>query len=162
MNDPEEEAAMVKEKLVTSYKNNNIAENLMLEVQESDENLVEDGSEEKSYGRWSTTWCQQFSVLLRRGIKERKHDSFSGLKIGQVLAVAIMSGLLWWQSDDSHLQDKVSILYHLILIIMLLLHKFLSLLCFNEVYSNDKYYENMSGSGFEYLWIEIIIFKGVL
>ncbi|XP_038906339.1 ABC transporter G family member 9 [Benincasa hispida] len=112
MSDPEEEAAIVKEKLVSSYKNNNIAEKLLLEVQESDENLVEEnGADDKSFGRWSTTWCQQFSVLLRRGIKERKHDSFSGLKIGQVLAVALMSGLLWWQSNDSHLQDKIGLFY---------------------------------------------------
>lgn len=108
MNDPEEEAAMVKQKLIASYKSH-IAEKLELDVQQSDEHLLEDhGAEDKGLGRWSTTWWQQFCVLLRRGIKERKHESFSRLKVGQVLAVALICGLLWWQSDDSHLQDKVS------------------------------------------------------
>ncbi|XP_008452359.3 ABC transporter G family member 9 [Cucumis melo] len=112
MNEAEEEAGMVKEKLISCYKNNAIAEKLLLELQESDEHhLVEHGAEDKSFGRWSATWCQQFSVLLRRGIKERKHDSFSALKIGQVLAVSLICGLLWWQSDDTHLQDKIGLFY---------------------------------------------------
>ena len=108
MNDPEEEATMIKEKLVSCYKNSDMAENLELEVKESDEHLDEDATINKRFERWSTTWWQQFCVLLNRGIKERKHESFSGLKIAQVLAVAFISGLLWWQSDDAHLQDKVS------------------------------------------------------
>ncbi|XP_022142763.1 ABC transporter G family member 9-like [Momordica charantia] len=111
MNDPEEEAAMVKQKLIASYKSH-IAEKLELDVQQSDEHLLEDhGAEDKGLGRWSTTWWQQFCVLLRRGIKERKHESFSRLKVGQVLAVALICGLLWWQSDDSHLQDKIGLFY---------------------------------------------------
>lgn len=57
--------------------------------------------------RWSNTWWDQFSVLFRRGIKERKHESFSTIKIVQVLVVAILSGLLWWQSNIDHLQDQV-------------------------------------------------------
>ncbi|KAG6577381.1 ABC transporter G family member 9, partial [Cucurbita argyrosperma subsp. sororia] len=111
MNDPEEEATMIKEKLVSCYKNSDMAENLELEVKESDEHLDEDATINKRFERWSTTWWQQFCVLLNRGIKERKHESFSGLKIAQVLAVAFISGLLWWQSDDAHLQDKIGLFY---------------------------------------------------
>ncbi|GAB4849532.1 ABC transporter G member 9 [Ancistrocladus abbreviatus] len=73
--------------------------------------LANDGSDDKHTTKWATTWCQQFTILLRRGLKERKHQSFDGLKIGQVLVVAVLSGLLWWQSDVSHLQDQVGLLF---------------------------------------------------
>ncbi|KAK9950594.1 hypothetical protein M0R45_006078 [Rubus argutus] len=53
----------------------------------------------------------QFSVLFWRGVKERKHESFSGLKIGEVVTVALLCGLLWWQSDISHLQDQIGLLF---------------------------------------------------
>lgn len=58
---------------------------------------------------WSTSWFQQFSVLLKRGVKERRYESFSGLKVTQVVAAAIISGLLWFKSDISNLQDRVSL-----------------------------------------------------
>ncbi|KAL6269162.1 hypothetical protein ACE6H2_026073 [Prunus campanulata] len=60
---------------------------------------------------WPTTWWQQFSVLLRRGLKERRHESFSGSQIGQVVGVALLAGLLWWQSNISHLQDRTGLLF---------------------------------------------------
>lgn len=47
------------------------------------------------------TWNQQFSILFTRGIKERSHEYFSSLRIIQVLATAIIVGLLWWHSDTS-------------------------------------------------------------
>jgi hypothetical protein len=46
-------------------------------------------------------------VLLRRGLQERRHESYSGLRIFQVLSVSLLSGLLWWKSDTSHVQDQV-------------------------------------------------------
>ncbi|KAJ6752104.1 hypothetical protein OIU85_002521 [Salix viminalis] len=99
----------VKHNLVSAYKNN-LANKLKSEVQEIDD-PSEDGLNDKQVSRWATTWWQQFYVLLVRGVKERKHDSFSGLKIGQVLAVAFLSGLLWWQSDASNIQDQMGLLF---------------------------------------------------
>jgi hypothetical protein len=96
----------VKQNLVSAYKSN-LASKLKSEVQDIDDQ-PQDGLNDQKVARWATTWWQQFSVLLRRGVKERKHDSFSGLKIAQVLVVAFLSGLLWWQSDVSHLQDQVT------------------------------------------------------
>ncbi|XP_027342929.1 ABC transporter G family member 9-like [Abrus precatorius] len=61
--------------------------------------------------KWPTSWSQQFFVLLRRDVKERKYESFSGLRIGQVLVVALISGLLWYKSDISHLQDQIGLLF---------------------------------------------------
>ncbi|KAJ6886895.1 hypothetical protein NC651_027290 [Populus alba x Populus x berolinensis] len=99
----------VKQNLVSAYKSN-LANKLKSEVQDIDEQ-PQDGLNDQKAARWATTWWQQFSVLLRRGVKERKHDSFSGLKIAQVLVVAFLSGLLWWQSDVSHLQDQMGLLF---------------------------------------------------
>uniref|UniRef100_A0A5B7APC2 Putative ABC transporter G family member 21 n=1 Tax=Davidia involucrata TaxID=16924 RepID=A0A5B7APC2_DAVIN len=59
----------------------------------------------------STSWWTQFKVLLKRGLKERKHESYSGLRIFQVMSVSILSGLLWWHSDTSHIQDQVGLLF---------------------------------------------------
>lgn len=61
--------------------------------------------------QWNTSWWMQFMVLLGRGLKERKHESYSGLRIFQVISVSILSGLLWWRSDTSHIQDQVGLLF---------------------------------------------------
>ncbi|XAR65366.1 Monosaccharide-transporting ATPase [Bertholletia excelsa] len=64
-----------------------------------------------SENQWSTSWWMQFKVLLQRGLKERRHESYSGLRIFQVMTVSILSGLLWWHSDTSHIQDQVGLLF---------------------------------------------------
>lgn len=59
---------------------------------------------------WGASWWEQFSILFRRGLKERRHDYFSWLRITQVLTTAVILGLLWWQSDSDSpkdLQDQV-------------------------------------------------------
>ncbi|KAH9772041.1 ABC transporter G family member 21 [Citrus sinensis] len=60
---------------------------------------------------WTASWWEQFKVLLKRGLQERKHESYSYLRIFQVLSVSILSGLLWWHSDRSHIQDQVGLLF---------------------------------------------------
>lgn len=89
----------------------NLAENLKAETLEVEDNL-NDVSDSKKSEYWSTTWFQQFSVLLRRGLKERKHQTFDVLKIGQVFTIAFLSGMLWWKSDTSHIQDQVYIFHY--------------------------------------------------
>lgn len=59
-----------------------------------------------SENQWATSWWLQFKVLLVRGLRERKHESYSGLRIFQVMSVSILSGLLWWHSDTSRIQDR--------------------------------------------------------
>ena len=95
----------MKKTLISAYKSN-IAEKLKNELQEVS-NHPPDQLENKKFARWATTWWQQFTVLLQRGVKERKHESFSGLHIAEVLLVAVLTGLLWWHSDIAHLQDQV-------------------------------------------------------
>ncbi|EEF36213.1 ATP-binding cassette transporter, putative [Ricinus communis] len=54
---------------------------------------------------WGTTWLEQFFVLVSRSFKERRHEYFSFMRVTQVVATAIIIGLLWWRSDASSPQD---------------------------------------------------------
>ncbi|KAG9159553.1 hypothetical protein Leryth_013546, partial [Lithospermum erythrorhizon] len=106
-----DDVVSTKEKLVAAYRTN-LSEKVKGEVLKKYEHAhLQDKTDDKKFGRWPTTWWQQFSVLLQRGLKERKHESFSKLKIGQVLFVAFLSGLLWWRSDISNLQDQTGLLF---------------------------------------------------
>ncbi|KAK4480919.1 hypothetical protein RD792_011777, partial [Penstemon davidsonii] len=63
---------------------------------------------------WGASWCEQYSILFWRGLKERRHDYFSWLRITQVLATATILGLLWWQSggnNPNELQDQAGLLF---------------------------------------------------
>lgn len=107
-------ASSTKHFLVTSYKKN-LYPGLLAENQQrlgdhihSNLNPSFRNSEEK---QWSTTWWEQFKVLLQRGLKERRHESYSGLRIFQVLSVSIIAGLLWWHSNITHIEDQVGLLF---------------------------------------------------
>lgn len=104
LDDPQEDQASVKQTLVTAFKTD-LLDSVKEELRKFDNQQVHEKSHKGKFSQWSNTWWQQFSVLFRRGMKERKHESFSGLKIGQVLVVAFLCGLLWWQSKD--IQDQV-------------------------------------------------------
>lgn len=57
------------------------------------------------------SWWEQFLVLSRRGLKQRRHEYLSCVRIVQVISTAIIIGLLWWNSDASspkRLQDQVT------------------------------------------------------
>ncbi|XP_043692959.1 ABC transporter G family member 22-like [Telopea speciosissima] len=63
---------------------------------------------------WGASWWEQYSILFWRGLKERRHDYLSWLRITQVVATAIILGLLWWQSDGTTLkglQDQSGLLF---------------------------------------------------
>lgn len=99
----------VKEKLIVAYKNN-IANEVKADLQEEENEEADHRNEANTeIEKWPTTWWQQYTVLLKRGLRERKHESFNILKIAQVLIVAFIVGLLWWQSKITHLQDQVII-----------------------------------------------------
>ncbi|KAK9674068.1 hypothetical protein RND81_12G208800 [Saponaria officinalis] len=109
--DETEDQARVKEKLIVCYKNN-VANKVKQELEEEEENeVILEGREALNVGQWPTTWLQQFTVLLKRGLKERKHESFDLLKIAEIFLVAFLAGLLWWQSKLTHLQDQIGLLY---------------------------------------------------
>ncbi|XVE96231.1 hypothetical protein REPUB_Repub02eG0204000 [Reevesia pubescens] len=64
--------------------------------------------------QWGASWWEQYCILFCRGIKERRHDYFSWLRVTQVLSTAIILGLLWWQSDSKTTrgrQDQAGLLF---------------------------------------------------
>ncbi|ONK81882.1 uncharacterized protein A4U43_C01F33830 [Asparagus officinalis] len=63
---------------------------------------------------WGASWWEQYSLLFCRGLKERRHDYLSWMRITQVIATAIILGLLWWHSDSTTpkgLQDQAGLLF---------------------------------------------------
>ncbi|KAK6944154.1 ABC transporter-like, ATP-binding domain [Dillenia turbinata] len=63
---------------------------------------------------WGASWCEQYSILFRRGLKERRHDYLSWLRVTQVLSTAVILGLLWWHSNCNGpkvLQDQAGLLF---------------------------------------------------
>ncbi|XP_074310141.1 ABC transporter G family member 9-like [Silene latifolia] len=111
--DESEDQVIVKEKLIMSYKNK-LANKVKAELQEQEDNedsVVCEGNDPYKGEEWPTTWGQQFSVLLKRGLKERKHQSFDMLKTTEIVLVSLLAGLLWWQSKVSNLQDQIGLLY---------------------------------------------------
>ncbi|GAV82979.1 ABC_tran domain-containing protein/ABC2_membrane domain-containing protein [Cephalotus follicularis] len=109
-NDSYEDSKIIKQTLVSAYESN-LVDKLKANLQEIDYTQPQNKVKDKKFGRWPTTRWQQFTVLLKRGVKETKYVSFSGLKIFQVMVVAIITGSLWWQSDVSHVQDQIGLLF---------------------------------------------------
>ncbi|XP_054777488.1 ABC transporter G family member 25 [Prosopis cineraria] len=58
-----------------------------------------------------SNWFNQFTVLLHRSLKERKHESFNPLRVFQVLAASLLAGLMWWHSDYGDVQDRLGLLF---------------------------------------------------
>ncbi|KAF9677293.1 hypothetical protein SADUNF_Sadunf08G0092900 [Salix dunnii] len=101
----------VKQSLISSYKKN-LYPVLISEINRNVQDpVLSSSSLRSSEVQWTTSWWKQFKVLLRRGLQERKHESYSGLRIFQVMSVSILSGILWWHSNTSHLQDQVGLLF---------------------------------------------------
>ncbi|KAL1343710.1 hypothetical protein HN51_030054 [Arachis hypogaea] len=106
-----EDQASIKQSLISSYKKN-LYPALKEEIQRNNiDSVISSGTPRSSDNQWNTTWWEQLKVLLKRGLQERRHESFSGLRIFQVLSVSILSGLLWWHCDHSHIQDQVGLLF---------------------------------------------------
>ncbi|WVZ10656.1 hypothetical protein V8G54_015186 [Vigna mungo] len=109
--DHHEDQASIKQFLVSSYKKNAYPL-LKQEIQQNQRELASFASRTfNPENQWTTSWWEQSMVLLKRGLKERRHDSYSHLRIFQVLSVSILSGLLWWHSNPSHIQDQVGLLF---------------------------------------------------
>lgn len=100
----------MKAALVALY-NTNLLDNIINEVKEQgdlcNQPIENPPGETNHFGDWPTTWWQQFCVLLKRGLKQRRHESFSSLKIAQICIVSVLCGLLWWHTSISRLQDQV-------------------------------------------------------
>ncbi|KAL5778901.1 hypothetical protein ACOSQ2_009638 [Xanthoceras sorbifolium] len=95
--------------------NNNIPRNnkeaLLLENQAS--NKEHRKNTNRSIIGFSTTctWLNQFTILLQRSLKERKHESFNTLRVFQVITASILAGLMWWHSDFQDIQDRLGLFF---------------------------------------------------
>lgn len=58
-----------------------------------------------------SAWFYQFSILIHRSLKERKHESFDALRVFQVIAGALLAGSMWWHSDFHDIQDRLGLLF---------------------------------------------------
>ncbi|KAG5409872.1 hypothetical protein IGI04_006191 [Brassica rapa subsp. trilocularis] len=58
-----------------------------------------------------TTWFSQLCILLHRLLKERRHESFDALRVFQVIASSLLSGLMWWHSDYRDVHDRLGLLF---------------------------------------------------
>ncbi|XP_074351255.1 ABC transporter G family member 22-like isoform X2 [Apium graveolens] len=106
--------AVVHEYLVESYETR-VAENekkrllVPIPVAEEIKSKVHSAKRE-----WGASWRKQFSILFWRGLKERRHDYFSWLRVTQVIMTAVILGLLWWQSgghNATDLHDQAGLLF---------------------------------------------------
>ncbi|CAM0874680.1 unnamed protein product [Alopecurus aequalis] len=58
-----------------------------------------------------TTWTNQFTILLRRSLKERRHETFTSLRLFQIIAPALVAGSMWWRSTPLEVQDRMGLLF---------------------------------------------------
>ncbi|XP_073055495.1 ABC transporter G family member 14-like [Primulina eburnea] len=105
----------VRESLISAY-DKNISTRLKMELGSSEVSIdsCKKETSKRSYissGKWCTTWWHQFKILLLRGLRERRFESFNRLRIFQVISMAILGGLLWWQTPSSHIDDRIAMLF---------------------------------------------------
>ncbi|KAI5080938.1 hypothetical protein GOP47_0004121 [Adiantum capillus-veneris] len=77
-------------------------------------NMAQKNALQWSEQEWNASWWSQFCVLYVRGLRERRHEYLSSLRILQVLASAIIIGCLWWHSNiqtERQLVDQVGLLF---------------------------------------------------
>ncbi|KAJ8773908.1 hypothetical protein K2173_009339 [Erythroxylum novogranatense] len=111
----EQEQKMVREALILAYEKN-ISARLKVELcnlEVNNYNYSKDASAKVKVRseQWCTSWWYQFKVLFQRGLRERRFESFNRLRIFQVISVATLGGLLWWQTPISHLADRIALLF---------------------------------------------------
>ncbi|KAL6870853.1 hypothetical protein ACP4OV_014701 [Aristida adscensionis] len=58
-----------------------------------------------------TSWTNQFTILLRRSLKERRHETFTSLRLFQIIAPALVAGAMWWRSSPAAVQDRLGLLF---------------------------------------------------
>ncbi|KAK6129588.1 hypothetical protein DH2020_036659 [Rehmannia glutinosa] len=58
-----------------------------------------------------STWFNQFTILLQRSLKERKHETFNSLRVFQVVTASLLAGFMWWHSDYRDIQDRLGLLF---------------------------------------------------
>ncbi|KAJ4839648.1 ABC transporter G member 14 [Turnera subulata] len=111
----EQEQKLLRETLISAYEKN-ISSKLKAELCNLDVSNYTNRKDsiprtDKKSDQWCTSWWYQFKVLFQRGLRERRYESFNRLRIFQVLSVATLGGLLWWQTPASHIADRIALLF---------------------------------------------------
>ncbi|KAL1299463.1 hypothetical protein HN51_044003 [Arachis hypogaea] len=112
-NELNEDVVVDKKQLIQAYKSCNADSQLRQMVQVTNSNSSSRVENTAGFGKWPTNWWQQFTVLLRRDLKERKHEAFASFNIIQVVLTSFIVGLLWYKSDTAHMQDQLGLLFFL-------------------------------------------------
>ncbi|OIT00942.1 PREDICTED: ABC transporter G family member 25 [Nicotiana attenuata] len=111
----EKERPNVKQTLISSY-NNLLAPKVKAACLDTTSTVPKEITYNcSSYKRTCTSsfsnWFNQFSILLQRGLKERRHETFNYLRVFQVIAASLLAGSMWWHSDYTDIQDRLGLLF---------------------------------------------------
>ncbi|XP_075509345.1 ABC transporter G family member 25-like [Primulina tabacum] len=110
----EKEKPNVRQSLVQSY-NSVLAPKVELACRDAPSMVPRERSSHttKHYGYTShfSTFVNQFTILLQRNLKERKHETFNSLRVFQVITASLLAGLMWWHSDYHDIQDRLGLLF---------------------------------------------------
>ncbi|KAL8216471.1 hypothetical protein R6Q57_023308 [Mikania cordata] len=112
----EEEQKSLRQKLITCFETNppKNPETGSYDLDVCNYNQAKEGlkiGSQVQSEKWCTSWWHQFKVLLLRGLRERRFEAFNKLRIFQVVSVATLAGLLWWQTPTSHMADRIGMLF---------------------------------------------------
>nr|GEW75923.1 ABC transporter G family member 25 [Tanacetum cinerariifolium]GEW78549.1 ABC transporter G family member 25 [Tanacetum cinerariifolium] len=109
----ERERPNVKQILTTSYSNllaSKVKEACLNTTCKENTNVEPKESRNKCVNGINT-WFNQFTILIQRSLKERKHETFNPLRVFQVLAASLLAGFMWWHSDYRDIQDRLGLLF---------------------------------------------------
>ncbi|KAK1403072.1 ATP-binding cassette 14 [Heracleum sosnowskyi] len=111
----EQEQKSVREVLKASYDTNILTrlrnETCTVDVNNYSHTKYDSSRLRVNSEQWCTSWWHQFKVLLLRGLRERRYDAFNRLRIFQVISVAVLGGLLWWNTPTSHIEDRITLIF---------------------------------------------------
>ncbi|MED6159606.1 ABC transporter G member 26 [Stylosanthes scabra] len=65
---------------------------------------------------WTLSWLDQFVILSRRTFRARCQDYLDKLRLVQALGIALLLGLLWWNSStntEAQLRDQVGLMFYI-------------------------------------------------
>ncbi|MCO5584800.1 hypothetical protein L7F22_038732 [Adiantum nelumboides] len=107
---------VVRQYLSRSYEEQKCVEakDLLPKMESYEKHVGKNNSQYWNEQEWNVSWWSQFCVLYVRGLRERRHEYLSCLRILQVLASALIIGCLWWRSSiqtERQLADQVGLLF---------------------------------------------------
>ncbi|ONK77470.1 uncharacterized protein A4U43_C02F6850 [Asparagus officinalis] len=68
-------------------------------------------TEQEQKDHSSISWFTQFTILLRRGLRERRYETFASLRVLQVLAASFLAGSMWFHSSIHNVRDRLGLLF---------------------------------------------------